>query len=138
MALAMLSARFQSLLLLSTSKLGSSGSDSQVGGFLYVLGPCGSLQRALSYEARSFSCHLNSHRCFQCEVLRLYFPVLEPWVARSLISQLFFLVYLHANMELPGLPDATSHTPNLDLFLHAPQNSSGFYLLSSSKATSTF
>ena len=38
----------------------------------------------LSCEAGSFShCHLNPHRCFSSEVLRLYFPALEPWVARS-------------------------------------------------------
>ena len=44
MPLALLSATFQSLPLLSTSKLGPSGADSWVGGFVYVLGPCGSLQ----------------------------------------------------------------------------------------------
>ena len=43
MSLAQLSAGFQSLLLLLTSKLGPSGADSQVGGFVYVLEPCGSL-----------------------------------------------------------------------------------------------
>ena len=40
MQLAPLSAGFQSLLLLPTNKLGLSGADSQVGGFVYVLGPC--------------------------------------------------------------------------------------------------
>ena len=35
---------FQSLPPLPTSKLGSSGADSQVGDFVYILGPCGSLQ----------------------------------------------------------------------------------------------
>ena len=35
---------FQSLPPLPTSKLGPSGADSQVGRFVYVLGPCGSLQ----------------------------------------------------------------------------------------------
>ena len=47
MALALLSAGFQSLPPLSTSKLGSSGADYQVGGFVYILGPCGSLQQTL-------------------------------------------------------------------------------------------
>ena len=42
--LALLSAGFQSLPLLPTSKLGPSDADSKVGGFVYVLGPCGSLQ----------------------------------------------------------------------------------------------
>ena len=44
MLLAQLSAGFQSLPLLPTNKLGPSGADSWVGGFVYVLGPCGSLQ----------------------------------------------------------------------------------------------
>ena len=47
MLLVQLSAGFQSLPLLPTSKLGPSGADSQVGGFVYVPGPCGFLQRAL-------------------------------------------------------------------------------------------
>ena len=47
MVLAQLSAGFQSLTPLSTSKLGPSGADSQVGGFVCVLGPCGSLQQTL-------------------------------------------------------------------------------------------
>ena len=46
--LARLSAGFQPLSLLPTSKLGPSGADSQVGGFVYILGPCGSLQWTLS------------------------------------------------------------------------------------------
>ena len=45
MPLVQLSASFQSLFLLPTSKLGPSGADSQVGDFVYVLGPCGSLQQ---------------------------------------------------------------------------------------------
>ena len=49
MPLAQLSAGFQSLLLLPTSKLGPSGADSQVGGFVYVLEPC-DLSNELSCE----------------------------------------------------------------------------------------
>ena len=45
--LALLSARFQSLPLLPTVKLGLSGADSWVGGFVYVLGPCGPLRWTL-------------------------------------------------------------------------------------------
>ena len=44
MQLALLSAGFQSLPLLPTIKLGLSGAGSQEGGFVYILGPCGSLQ----------------------------------------------------------------------------------------------
>lgn len=40
------------------------------------------LSKALSCEAGSFSCCHNPHRIFQSEVLRLYFPALEPWVLR--------------------------------------------------------
>ena len=43
MQLAQLLAGFQSLPPLPTSKVGPSGTDSQVGGFVYILGPCGSL-----------------------------------------------------------------------------------------------
>ena len=56
------------------------GAGSQVGQLVYVLGshesPCG-----LSCESGSFSCHCNPCRFLQPEFLRLYFPVLEPWVA---------------------------------------------------------
>ena len=44
MPLAGLSAGFQSLTLLPTSKLGSSGADYWAGSFVYILGPCESLQ----------------------------------------------------------------------------------------------
>ena len=47
MPLAWLWAGFQSLPHLPTSKLGPSGADSWVSGFVYVLGPCGSLHRTL-------------------------------------------------------------------------------------------
>ena len=43
------------------------------------------LSNKLSCEAGSFSSCLNSHRIFQLEVLRLYFPALEPWVAWSVL-----------------------------------------------------
>ena len=61
MPLAWLSAGFQPLPQLPISKLGSSGADSQVGGFMYVLGPHGSPQE-LSCKVGSFSRCLNSHR----------------------------------------------------------------------------
>ena len=47
MALAPLSVEFQSLPPLLTSKVGPSGADSRVGGFVYVLESCGSLQGTL-------------------------------------------------------------------------------------------
>ena len=79
--LATLSARLQSLPLLPTSKLGPSGADSRVGGLVYDLGPCGSptntpVRLGVSPAAAS------TPMCFQSG-LRLYFPALELWVARS-------------------------------------------------------
>ena len=47
MLLAWLLAGFQSLPPLLRSKLDPSGADSWVGGFVYILGPCGSLQQTL-------------------------------------------------------------------------------------------
>ena len=41
------------------------------------------LSNELSCDVGTFSCYLNSYRFFQSEVLRLYFPTLEPWVAWS-------------------------------------------------------
>ena len=43
------------------------------------------LSNELSRESRSLSCCLSPHRFFQSEVLRLYFPALEPWVVRSVL-----------------------------------------------------
>ena len=83
--LTQLSDGFQSLPPLPTSKFGPSGADSQVGGFVYILGPC---------EARSFSHLHNPHRFLQPEILRLYFLALQPWIVWSVLlpicsSQLF-------------------------------------------------
>ena len=41
------------------------------------------LSNELSCEGGNFSCYLNPHRCFQSEVLGVYFPALEPWVVQS-------------------------------------------------------
>ena len=91
MPLAHLSSGFQSLPPLSTSNLGPSSADSQVGGLVYMLRPCcKGLPNELSCEAGNFSCCLNPHRFFQSEILRLYFPALEPWIVLS--------------VSLPGLP----------------------------------
>ena len=44
------------------------------------------LSNELSCAAGSFfHCLLDPHRSFQSEALRLYFPVLEPWVAWSIL-----------------------------------------------------
>ena len=82
MRLAQLLTGFQSLPLPPTSKLDPSGAGSQVGCFVYVLEPCGSLHE-LFCEAGSLSGTLNAHRFFQPEVLKLCFTALGPWVAGS-------------------------------------------------------
>ena len=43
------------------------------------------LSNELSFEAGRFSHHRNPHRFFQSEVLRLYFPALEPYIAWSVL-----------------------------------------------------
>ena len=102
-------ADFQSLPLLPTSKLGPSGADSWVGGFVYILGPYGSLQWTLLWGWK-FLPPPQSHRFFQSEVLRLYFPTLEPWVTVCLAPQVFLPVYPHTSMGLPTPPATTSLT----------------------------
>ena len=82
MQLAQLQSRFQSLPPLSTSKLSPSGSDSQWMVLCMFQDPVG-LSNTLSCETGSFSCCLNSHKFLQLEVLRLYVPTLEAWVAQS-------------------------------------------------------
>ena len=76
MMLAQVSPGFQSLPPLPTSKLGPSGADSQMGGFLYILGSCGSLQGTLLWVSPVPQTP---------QILRLYFPTLEPWVAGSVL-----------------------------------------------------
>ena len=83
MAPAALSARFQSLPLLPTIKLGPSGADSHVGGLMHTLGPCGSLQQTLLGGWEFLLLPPQSLQVFSIRGLRLYFPTLEPWVAWS-------------------------------------------------------
>ena len=60
------------------------------------------LYNELSCEAGSFSHCCNPHRFLQPEVLRLSFPMVEPWVAVCLTPQLFLQVYRHADAGPPG------------------------------------
>ena len=83
MALAPLSAGFQSLPQLPTIKLGPSGADSRVGGLVHALGPCGSLQQPLLWGWEFLLLPPQPPRVFSIRGLRLYFPELEPWVAQS-------------------------------------------------------
>ena len=56
------------------------------------------LSNELSCEARSFSCHHNPPRFFQSEVLRLYFSMLAPWVARSILLPSFSSQFIRTTM----------------------------------------
>ena len=104
---ALLWAGFQSLPLLPTSKLGPSADDSQIGGFVYVLWPCRSLQQILLWGweflplpqlpqvflVRGFEVlfsHTGTMACVVC-----------------LTPQLFLQVYPHANVGLPTPPATT-------------------------------
>ena len=82
-ALAPLSADLQSLPPLPTINLDLSGAACRVGGFVYVLGPCGSLQWTLLWGWEFLLLPPQPLRVFWIRGLRLYFPVLEPWVAQS-------------------------------------------------------
>ena len=102
MALALLSAQLQSLPLLPTIKLGPSGAGSRVGGLVHTQAPVG-LSNDLSCEAESFSCcRPNPQGAFSIRGLRLYFPALEPWVARFASLPAVCLVYLCANVGPQG------------------------------------
>ena len=85
MLLAQLSADFQSLPLVPTSKLCPSGVDFWVGGLVYVLGTTMDPSSGVSCETGSFSHCYNCPppRFLQPEVLKLSFPILEPRVAQS-------------------------------------------------------
>ena len=78
-----LSASFQSFPPLSTSKLGPYGADSWVHWFVYVLGSLWVSPMNTPMKLGVPPCSCNLHRFLQPEVLRLSFPVLEPWVVQS-------------------------------------------------------
>ena len=97
MHLAQLPADFQLCPPLPTSKLGPSGADSWMGGFVSIQDPMG-LSNGLSCQAQSLSCCLNPHRFFQSEALRLCFPTLEPQVLLPVVLP----GYLHTDVRLPA------------------------------------
>ena len=98
--LSVLSASFQSLPPLPTSKLGPSGADSWVGGWVCVC------SRTLWVSAMNSPGRLGVSpeefppqppQVFSVRGLRLHFPA---------GTQLFLLVYVHMDMGLPALPAA--------------------------------
>ena len=92
----------------TTSKLGPSGADCPVGGLVYVLGPCGSLQRSLLWGWEFPLLVPQPPQVFSISGLRLYFPMLEPWVARSVsppsCSSLFICMWMWDHLVHNPLP----------------------------------
>ena len=88
-----------------------------MGRYVYILGPWEDPESSneLSCEARSFSHHLNPHKVLQSEVLRPYFPSLEPWVARSVslpsCSSWFIHMQMWDHLVLQLLPCCSSSPP---------------------------
>ena len=68
------------------------------------------LSNELSCEVGSSACCFKPYRFFQSEVLMLYSPCWNPGLYDLSCSQLFLLVYPHANVGLPALP-ATALLP---------------------------
>ena len=83
MPLAPLSAGFHSGPRLPRIKLGPSGADSRVGGFVYILAPCGSLQWTLLWGWEFLPLLPQPPQVFSISGLILYFPMLELRVASS-------------------------------------------------------
>ena len=108
MPLAQLLVDFQPLPLLPTSKVGPSGADSQVDGFLYILGPHGSLQWTLLW-GWEFLPVPQPPQIFLVRSSEALFPHAGTlgWVV-CLAPHLFFPVYLHANVEIPAPPAPAS------------------------------
>ena len=98
MLLARLLASFQSLPPLPTSKLCHSSADSWVGGFVYILGPCGSLQHTLlwGWEFLDSPAAATSTGYFSQRFWGFISLCWNPG--------LFLLVYPQANVGLPALP----------------------------------
>ena len=109
MLLAGLSAGFQSLPLLPTSKLSPPGADSQVGAFVYVLEPWGSLQWILLWGWKFLM--LPQHpQVFSVRGFGASFP----WAGTLgcvvyLPPQLFLLIYWQANVGPPTFSQTYSY-----------------------------
>ena len=98
----------------STHKqIGCFWADSQVGRFIYVLGPSRSLSHKLSCEPGSCTHCPNPHNIFHSEVLKLYFPALEPWVTWTLSLPSCSSRFIHMRMwdQLGWGLGGTSHRP---------------------------
>ena len=112
--LALPSAGFQSLPLLSTIKLGPSGAHSQVGEFVYILESCGSLQWTLLWGWEFLPLPPQPAEVFSVRGSEALFPRAGTLGCTVyIIPQLFLPVYAHAKVGLPSPPAATLPCPVL-------------------------
>ena len=102
---------------LPTSKLCPSGADSHVGGFVYVLGPYGSLQQTLLW-GWEFLPLLQPPQVFSVRGFEALFPCAGTLdCAVFLTPQLFLPVYPHANVGPPCPAGAALPASVLQLLL---------------------
>ena len=97
-----LSTGFQPLSPFPTIKLGPFGAGSRVGGLVLALGPHGPLQWPLLWGWEFLLLPPQPPWAFSIRGLRLYFPALEPWVARSPLLPAVCPVYLWVSVGLWG------------------------------------
>ena len=69
----------------------------RVGGFVYVLGPCRSLQRTLLW-GWEFLLPLQPPQVFSVTGLRLYFLTLGPWVSWSVSLPSYSSLFIHRQL----------------------------------------
>ena len=79
------------------------------GGFVYVLGPCGSLQQTLLWGWEFLPLLPQPPWVFSIRGLRLYFPVLEPWVVQSVLLPSWSCLFIC--MRMWYLPVCNLPTP---------------------------
>ena len=103
MPLAKLSAGFQSVPLLFTSELGHSGADSWVGRFVYILGPCGSLQWTLLW-GWEFLLLPQPPQMFSVRGFGGLFPHTGTLVCAVCLTPQLFLLVCHTHMWDHVLP----------------------------------
>ena len=82
----------------------------QVGGFVYILEPCGSLQWTLLWGWKFLPLPQPPQIFFSQRFWGFSFPCWNHGLCSLLLPQLFLLTYLNANVGYPHLPAATSPT----------------------------
>ena len=112
MALTPFSASVQSLSPLPTIKLGPSGADSKVVGFVYILRPCGSPQWTLLWSWEFLPLLPQSSQVFSVRGFEALFPLAGTLGCLVYLApQLFLQVYLHTNVGLPRPQSTVSPGP---------------------------